>query len=106
MYAFSLQNLDLTKHRLIYEGPLTWRLPKGQKNLDLHVLILEEFTVLLQKDNDRYLLKNFSINKSTGKEDKLSHSPIIRFGSTFLFRDVATGMLSFYQTFRLMLQAY
>ncbi|KAA0191782.1 hypothetical protein HAZT_HAZT010498 [Hyalella azteca] len=83
-------NLDLTKHRLIYEGPLTWRLSKGQKNLELLVLVLEQFIVLLQKDSDKYILKNYSSNKNCPKEEA-SHSPIIAFGQQFLYRAVATG---------------
>lgn len=91
-FLFPQQNLDLTKHKLIYEGPLTWRIAKGQKNIDLHVLLLDEFIVLLQKADDKYILKNHSINKSLGKDDnKLTHSPIIKYGPSMLFRAVATG---------------
>ncbi|XP_068204014.1 rho guanine nucleotide exchange factor 11-like [Palaemon carinicauda] len=90
-------NLDLTKHKLIYEGPLTWRIAKGQKNIDLHVLLLDEFIVLLQKADDKYILKNHSINKSLGKDDnKLTHSPIIKYGQSFLFRAVATDRCAFF----------
>ncbi|KAF2364275.1 Dbl (DH) domain [Trinorchestia longiramus] len=88
-------NLDLTKHRLIYEGPLTWRLSKSQKNVDLHVLVLEKFIVLLQKDSDKYVLKNYSLNKASIKEDS-SHSPIIKFGAQFLYRAVATDNCAFF----------
>ncbi|KAK7081943.1 RhoGEF domain [Halocaridina rubra] len=88
-------NLDLTKHKLIYEGPLIWRIAKGQKNIDLHVLLLDEFIVLLQKADDKYILKNHSINKSLGKDDnKLTHSPIIKYGPSMLFRAVATDKIS------------
>lgn len=87
------QNLDLTKHKLIYEGLLTWRVAKGQKNIDLLVLLLDEFIVLLQKADDKYILKNHSIIKTLMKdENKLTHSPIIKYGS-LLFRAVATGKL-------------
>ncbi|XP_042870461.1 rho guanine nucleotide exchange factor 1-like isoform X2 [Penaeus japonicus] len=90
-------NLDLTKHKLIYEGPLTWRIAKGQKNIDLHVLLLDEFIVLLQKADDKYILKNHSINKSLGKDDnKLTHSPIIKYGPSMLFRAVATDRCAFF----------
>ncbi|XP_018027834.1 pleckstrin homology domain-containing family G member 5 [Hyalella azteca] len=88
-------NLDLTKHRLIYEGPLTWRLSKGQKNLELLVLVLEQFIVLLQKDSDKYILKNYSSNKNCPKEEA-SHSPIIAFGQQFLYRAVATDNCAFF----------
>lgn len=84
--------MDLTKHKLIYEGMLTWRVAKGQKNIDLLVLLLDEFIVLLQKTDDKYILKNHSIIKSAVKdENKLTHSPIIKYGPSMLFRAVATG---------------
>ncbi|KAG0716522.1 Rho guanine nucleotide exchange factor 12 [Chionoecetes opilio] len=85
-------NLDLTKHKMIYEGTLTWRVAKGQKNIDLLVLLLDDFIVLLQKADDKYILKNHSIIKSAVKdENKLTHSPIIKYGPSMLFRAVATG---------------
>lgn len=90
MYPF--QNLDLTKHHLIYAGNLTWRLAKGQKNIDLLVLLLEDAIVLLQRQDDKYILKNHSIIKNFTKDDnKLTHSPIIKYGPSMLFREVATG---------------
>lgn len=79
---------------MIYEGLLTWRVAKGQKNIDLLVLLLDEFIVLLQKADDKYILKNHSIIKSMVKdENKLTHSPIIKYGPSMLFRAVATGRL-------------
>ncbi|XP_071526476.1 uncharacterized protein [Panulirus ornatus] len=88
-------NLDLTKHKLIYEGSLTWRIAKGQKNIDLLVLLLDEFIVLLQKADDKYILKNHS--KSLGRDDnKLTHSPIVKYGPSMLFRAVATDNSAFF----------
>ncbi|XP_063889544.1 rho guanine nucleotide exchange factor 1-like isoform X2 [Scylla paramamosain] len=90
-------HLELTKHRLIYEGQLTWRVAKGQKNIDLQVLMLDEFIVLLQKADDKYILKNHSISKSPVKdENKLTHSPIIKYGPSMLFRAVATDNCAFF----------
>jgi hypothetical protein len=84
------QNFELTKHRLIYEGALTWR-TKGQKNVDLHVVLLEEYILLLQKQDDKYVLKFHSINYLNSKEEsKCTHSPIIKI-ATVLVRPVATG---------------
>jgi Rho guanine nucleotide exchange factor 11 len=53
------RNLDLTKHRLIYDGPLTMKLgdTKRFKTIDLHVVLLEDCIMLLQKQDDKYLLK-------------------------------------------------
>lgn len=89
-----LQNFELTKHRLIYEGALTWR-TKGQKNVDLHVVLLEEYILLLQKQDDKYVLKFHSINFLNSKEEsKFTHSPIIKI-ATVLVRPVATGTSPF-----------
>ena len=88
----SLQELDLTKHTLVHEGPLTWKTSRGQKNIELHVLILEDCIVLLQKDSDKYVLKYHSLNKSLAKDENKMNmlAPVIKFG-TFLCREVATG---------------
>ena len=84
----------MTKHTLIHEGPLTWRI-KGLKNIDLQVLILEDSIVLLQKENDKYILKYHCLkNDKNSKEDnKLNHPPILKLG-TFIFRPVAVGKLN------------
>ena len=58
--ALSLfQNLDLREHRLIYDGQLTMKLgeTKRFKTIDLHVLLLEDCIMLLQRQDDKYLLK-------------------------------------------------
>ena len=90
------QNLDLSKRRLIYDGPLTMKLgdTKRFKTIDLHVVLLEDCIMLLQKQDDKYLLKfhttTFS-NAAVGSQgNKLCHSPVIKF-STMLVRPVATG---------------
>ena len=70
-----------------------WR-TKGQKNVDLHVVLLEEYILLLQKQDDKYVLKFHSINFLNSKEDsKNTHSPIIKI-ATVLVRPVATGKLT------------
>ncbi|XP_046445839.1 uncharacterized protein LOC124195459 isoform X9 [Daphnia pulex] len=93
--ANELKNFELTKHRLIYEGALTWR-TKGQKNVDLHVVLLEEYILLLQKQDDKYVLKFHSINYLNSKEEsKCTHSPIIKI-ATVLVRPVATDKLALY----------
>ena len=91
------QNFELTKHRLIYEGALTWR-TKGQKNVDLHVVLLEEYILLLQKQDDKYVLKFHSINYLNSKEEsKCTHRPIIKI-ATVLVRPVATGEIIILQS--------
>ena len=69
-----------------------WR-TKGQKNVDLHVVLLEEYILLLQKQDDKYVLKFHSINYLNSKDDsKSTHSPIIKI-ATVLVRYVATGKI-------------
>merc|ERR1719225_530141 len=94
------RNLDLTKHRLIYDGPLTMKLgdTKRFKTIDLHVLLLEDCIMLLQKQDDKYLLKfHTSTFGTTGapQGQKFCHSPVIKF-STMLVRPVATDKRAFY----------
>ena len=91
-----MQNLDLTKHRLIYDGPLTMKLgdTKRFKTIDLHVVLLEDCIMLLQKQDDKYLLKFHTTTFGTTgapQGQKFCHSPVIKF-STMLVRPVATGI--------------
>lgn len=60
--------------------------------MDLHVVLLEEYILLLQKQDDKYVLKFHSINFLNSKEEsKFTHSPIIKI-ATVLVRPVATGI--------------
>lgn len=76
----------------MYEGALSWRQSKGQKPIELHVLLLEELIMLLQKQDDKFVLKFHSVNTSGGQDSKLMYPPVIKF-STVLVRPVATGKL-------------
>ncbi|XP_022252947.1 uncharacterized protein LOC106468289 isoform X2 [Limulus polyphemus] len=88
-------HLDLTKHKLIHEGPLTWRLHK-QKTIEMHVVLLEDILVLLQKQDDKLLLKFHNNNLMSGREDtKVTHSPILRVQNLFT-RNVATDSKGFF----------
>lgn len=79
---FLFQNLDLTKHRLIHEGALNWRIANRPKLIDLHVLLLEDVIILLQKQDEKFVLKFYSTTLS----------PIIKV-STVLVRPNAVGKL-------------
>nr|XP_054509180.1 rho guanine nucleotide exchange factor 11 [Agelaius phoeniceus] len=82
-------NLDLTSHRMIHEGPLAWRVGKD-KSVELHVLLLEELLVLLQRQDERWLLKCHSRGGLGGAADtKQSFSPVLKL-SSLLVRSVAT----------------
>jgi len=94
-----LQTLDLTKHRLIYDGPLTLKLGDTRrfKTVDLHVLLLEDCIMLLQKQDDKFLLKfhtstagNTVVGGQGNSGGKFCHSPVVKL-STMIYRPVATG---------------
>lgn len=88
--------MNLQDYKLIYEGALTWRLSMNKtKQIELHVILLEEMLVLLQvQDDGKLVLKCQSqiATQSTAMKDdgKFGHSPIITLNS-MLVRQVATG---------------
>ena len=91
----SLQKLDLTKYRMLHEGPLTWRISRT-KQVELHVVLLEHILVLLQRQDEKFVLRCQSMIVVAGKEDtKFTHSPVIKLNN-LLARNVATGALVFY----------
>ncbi|XP_064618378.1 rho guanine nucleotide exchange factor 11-like isoform X3 [Liolophura sinensis] len=96
--ALEYKNLDLTKRKLVHDGMLSWRLSRN-KQIDLHVVLLEDILVLLQKQDDRLVLKCQSTLKSpvvAGKDDtKDTHSPVIRL-TNLLTRNVATDKKAFF----------
>ena len=46
---FLFQSVDLTQHKLIYDGTLTMKLGDTKRVKALHVLLLEDCMMLLQK---------------------------------------------------------
>ena len=77
---------------MLYEGPLTWRISRT-KQIDVHVVLLKHILVLLQRHDDRFVLRCQSMTVVGGKEDiKYTRSPIIKLHN-LLTRSVATGML-------------
>ncbi|XP_038124058.1 rho guanine nucleotide exchange factor 1b isoform X3 [Cyprinodon tularosa] len=91
------KNLDLTQRKMLFEGPLIWRVTK-EKAIDVHCLLLEDLLVLAQKQEDKMLLKCQSKSNIAGQEGKQSLSPIIKLDSVFL-RDVATDRKALYVIF-------
>lgn len=81
------KNLDITKRRLIYEGPLQWRVVKA-KPVDLHVVLLDDTILLLHRQDEKYALKFINQMNSV-------LSPIVRV-STVLVRDNAVDKNSLY----------
>ncbi|KAJ8273471.1 hypothetical protein GJAV_G00101970 [Gymnothorax javanicus] len=96
LYA-EYKNIDLTQRKMIYEGPLTWRVTK-EKAIDVQGVLLGDMLVLLQKQDDKMLLKCQSKSSVAGQEGKQMLSPVITLDTVFL-RDVATDRKAFYVIF-------
>ncbi|KAM9436305.1 rho guanine nucleotide exchange factor 1 isoform 1-T1 [Clarias gariepinus] len=91
------RSLDMTTRSMIYEGPLTWRVTK-EKALDVQGVLLGDLLVLLQKQDERMVLKCQSKSNIAVQEGKQMLSPIIKLESAFL-REVATDRKAFYVIF-------
>ncbi|XP_008258831.1 rho guanine nucleotide exchange factor 12 isoform X5 [Oryctolagus cuniculus] len=83
-----LRNLDLTKRKMIHEGPLVWKVNRD-KTIDLYTLLLEDILVLLQKQDDRLVLRCHSKILASTADSKHTFSPVIKL-NTVLVRQVAT----------------
>ncbi|XP_077114937.1 rho guanine nucleotide exchange factor 11 isoform X3 [Ranitomeya variabilis] len=92
--AAEFKNLDLTTRRMIHEGSLTWRITKD-KTIDLHVLLLEDLLVLLQKQDEKLVLKCHSKTSVVSSDTKQTFSPVIKLNSV-LVRSVATDKRAFF----------
>lgn len=86
--VLEFKNLDLTKGKMVHEGPLSWRVNKD-KSIELYSILLEEVLVLLQKQDERLVLKCHSMNLAG------TFSPIIKLNNV-LVRPVATDNKSFF----------
>lgn len=115
-----LQNLDITKKKLVHEGPLTWRVTKDKAvgehqggelgprgwggggcpvgvlstgfapPAEVHVLLLDDLLLLLQRQDDRLLLKSHSRTLTPTPDGKTMLRPVLRLTSA-MTREVATG---------------
>uniref|UniRef100_A0A096LTK3 Rho guanine nucleotide exchange factor (GEF) 1 n=1 Tax=Poecilia formosa TaxID=48698 RepID=A0A096LTK3_POEFO len=98
LYAeYKFKSIDLTQRKMLFEGPLVWRVTK-EKAIDVHCLLLDDMLVLAQKQEDKMLLKCQSKSNMTAQEGKQMLSPIIKLDSVFL-REVATDRKAFYVIF-------
>ncbi|KAJ7304983.1 hypothetical protein JRQ81_010719 [Phrynocephalus forsythii] len=88
------RNLDLTKKKMIHEGPLTWKVNRD-KTIDLYTLLLEDILVLLQKQDDRLVLRCHSKILANAADSKHTFSPVIKL-NTVLVRQVATDNKAFF----------
>ncbi|XP_034553075.1 rho guanine nucleotide exchange factor 1b isoform X6 [Notolabrus celidotus] len=89
--------IDLTQKKMLYEGPLTWRVTK-EKTIEVQCVLLGDLLVLLQRQDDKMVLKCQSKSNIAVQEGKQMLSPIIKLDSVFL-RDVATDRKAFYVIF-------
>lgn len=96
------KHLDITKRKLIYEGPLQWRRTEPNRSMpnrsvpkpvDLHVVLLDDIIIFLHRQDDKYLLK-FIIN-TTNQAGNSVLSPIVKL-STVLVRHNAAEKDSLY----------
>lgn len=90
------KNIDLTQKKMLFEGPLTWKVTK-EKAIEVQCVLLGDMLVLLQKQDDKMVLKCQSKNIAV-QEGKMMLSPIIKLDSVFL-REVATDRKAFYVIF-------
>ncbi|XP_035704307.1 uncharacterized protein LOC110844861 isoform X9 [Folsomia candida] len=92
-----IRNLDFTKHRLIYEGPLMWRMTKSTRQKsdlqEVQAVLLDSLIVILLKQDDRYVLKIHNI--FPGKSDRMMAKPIIKLNNLH-HRPVATDKRAFF----------
>ncbi|XP_074786488.1 rho guanine nucleotide exchange factor 1 isoform X2 [Athene noctua] len=88
------KNTDITKRNLVHEGPLTWRVTRD-KAVDVHVLLLDDLLVLLQRQEERLVLRCHSRTITPAPDGKQMLSPIIKLSSA-MTREVATDHKAFY----------
>uniref|UniRef100_A0A8C3YGQ3 Rho guanine nucleotide exchange factor 1 n=1 Tax=Catagonus wagneri TaxID=51154 RepID=A0A8C3YGQ3_9CETA len=91
------KNLDITRKKLVHEGPLTWRVTKD-KAVEVHVLLLDDLLLLLQRQDDRLLLKSHSRTLTPTPDGKTMLRPVLRLTSA-MTREVATDHKAFYVIF-------
>ncbi|XP_059136052.1 rho guanine nucleotide exchange factor 1 isoform X1 [Peromyscus eremicus] len=91
------KNLDITKRKLVHEGPLTWRVTKD-KAIEVHVLLLDDLLLLLQRQDERLLLKSHSRTLTPTPDGKTMLRPVLRLTSA-MTREVATDHKAFYVIF-------
>ncbi|XP_067365124.1 rho guanine nucleotide exchange factor 1 isoform X2 [Channa argus] len=91
------KSIDLTQRKMLFEGQLTWKVTK-EKAIEVQCVLLGDLLVLLQKQDDKLILKCQSKTPIAVQEGKQMLSPIIKLDSVFL-RDVATDQKAFYVIF-------
>ncbi|XP_071656604.1 rho guanine nucleotide exchange factor 1 isoform X2 [Patagioenas fasciata] len=88
------KSTDITKRTLVHEGPLTWRVTRD-KAVEVQVLLLDELLVLLQRQEERLVLRGHSRPPAPAHDGRRTLSPVIRLRCA-ITRDVATDPRAFY----------
>nr|Q9Z1I6.1 RecName: Full=Rho guanine nucleotide exchange factor 1; AltName: Full=Lbc's second cousin [Rattus norvegicus]CAA15426.1 lsc protein [Rattus norvegicus] len=91
------KNLDITKKKLVHEGPLTWRLTKD-KAVEVHVLLLDDLLLLLQRQDEGCCSSHTSRTLTPTPDGKTMLRPVLRLTSA-MTREVATDHKAFYVIF-------
>lgn len=78
----------------MHDGPLTWVI-NNKKQIDVHLVLLERAMVLLQKQEDRLVLKLQSTQLVAGRTDGKRHSPLLWLNNV-LARNDATDKKAFF----------
>ena len=87
-YQFDLlQNMDLTQHKMVYDGLLTWRISKTRL-IDVQLVLFVDLLVILQRQDDRLVLRYESMKV---EDQKYTHSPIIKIIPNLIVKENAAG---------------
>ncbi|XP_039249342.2 rho guanine nucleotide exchange factor 12-like isoform X1 [Styela clava] len=94
--AQEYKNINLTERKLVHQGPLTWRITQTEKkkSVVLHCVLFEDIMVLLQKQDEKYVLKCHT--STTSKDLKSTVQPPILKLSKIFVRNVATDKRAFF----------
>lgn len=93
-FFYYFQELDLTKHKLMLDGALTWNINQ-RKSVDCHVVLLEDLLVLFQKQDDKLVLRQQSTQLVAGKEDsRYQFSPLLKLENVLHTNSKATGNIN------------
>ncbi|XP_078323651.1 rho guanine nucleotide exchange factor 11-like isoform X5 [Crassostrea virginica] len=90
------KDLDLTRHKLMLDGALTWNINQ-RKSVDCHVVLLEDLLVLFQKQDDKLVLRQQSTQLVAGKEDsRYQFSPLLKLENVLHTNSKATDKKAFF----------
>ncbi|XP_076472730.1 rho guanine nucleotide exchange factor 1-like isoform X2 [Babylonia areolata] len=91
-----IKNLNLTEHKLVMEEPLRWRI-RSSRLKEVQVVLLEDLLVLLQRVDDRLVLKFTSTDRQFCARYGFlyTHSPVLRL-QNLLAREIATDKKGFF----------